>query len=42
MPGDALGCLGEFARWFPQVVPGAASVRVAVERHALLAMSTKS
>jgi hypothetical protein len=25
MPGDVLGCLGKFARWFPEVVPGAAS-----------------
>ena len=25
MPGDVLRCLGKCARWFPEVVPGAAS-----------------
>ena len=25
MAGDVLGCLGKYARWFPEVVPGEGS-----------------
>ena len=32
MAGDALRCLGEYARWFPQVVPGAAP-KITITRH---------
>ena len=32
MAGDVLRCLGKFARWFPQVVPGAAS-EITMARH---------
>ena len=32
MPGNVLGCLGKFARWFPQVVPGAPS-KITIGRH---------
>lgn len=41
MPGDVLGCLGRFARWFPEGVPGPPSIGLAgTDGHRFTAFAT--